>query len=520
MSARERQKIDKAVRELDRKKLLHMLHHEFREFDRAKKDLATRRLQHRQSQPSGNVGGNNSLSGSLDSIGSSGKLQSMPIGPDYAATPTGIIDQSMTMASAASGTSSLGRDALSSPPTDLYSVKSIVNEIAWQKRSQKMSSMVRSRSSFGSVLQKARVEISRLPFSPMRHSASFTSSAGSCPVSYPPLSPQDLSKHFVGEFGDQWFENDKPAMKRMLSTKTRSRTRFERDEFLEACKTAARLSGKAKRLGPISSSSPGSPPTAAAGGARDDDSSNFEDPNTDGRLAAYDMLRSNNGTVLKRKFWKNLRSNTRSGPVLDACPLLTILAGRPTSRWSSATGHDKPLPKSKVICNAEAGGAINNMKNMLPHLEKAYYSMPRDGLTIAERNVHQELHRSIHFYKSEISRLHADVPSVKRKRLAAVEARRMAAVQARKDAARARKMEAKRMQEEKAAKAARAAALFAAANRPATAHDEEETEEERQARIEDDAARMLQRIGQGYLGRKRFKEAEAARPKQKKKKKK
>jgi len=89
------------------------------------------------------------------------------------------------------------------------------------------------------------------------------------------------------------------------------------------------------------------------------------------------------------------------------------------------------------------------MKNMLPHLEKAYYSMPRDGLTIVERNVHQELHRSIHFYKSEISRLHADVPSVKRKRLAAVEARRMAAVQARKDAARARKMEAKRMQEEK-----------------------------------------------------------------------
>ena len=76
------------------------------------------------------------------------------------------------------------------------------------------------------------------------------------------------------------------------------------------------------------------------------------------------------------------------------------------------------------------------------------------------------------------------------------------------------------MQEEKALKAAQAAALFAMENRPRTADGDEETEEEKQERIEDEAARLLQRIGQGYLGRKRFKEVEAARPKSKKARKK
>ena len=439
MSTSERQKIDKAVRDLDHKKLVRMLHQEFREFDRTK-ETPTQQKQ-KQSDLDGSGGSGILLNDDLST--SQGNSRS-------AFTSTGIINKSIV--SAVSGTSSIGPHALSMPPTDISSVKDIIDEIAWQKRSQKMQSIVRSQSNFSMVLSKAREEISRLPFAQMRHSASFTSFGGVSDVFHPPLSPRDRSKHFVGEFGDQWFENDKPALKRLLSIKTRTRTRFERDEFLEACNTAAGSLDKMSTLSTNITPACDVPATSK---------SQFGDPKTDGRLMVYDMLRATNGKVLKRKLWKSLRSNTKSVPFLDACPGLAPLSGRPTLRWSSAAGHDKPLPKRRVICNAEAKGAIINRKNVLLQLEKEYNAVPDEGLTITEQNIRQELKKSIHFYKNEISRLHEEVPSVQRKRLATIEARRLAAVQARKDAAMAKKLESKRMQEQKATKAARAAVLSA-----------------------------------------------------------
>lgn len=521
MSARERQKIDKAVRNLERKKLLSMLHHEFREIDSAKQ--AHMQQASADGPPTGLIPVDGNQSGLSTTVGSS-IYHNKSL---HASTSRGIIDQSIL--SHNSGNSSLGPDQdLASPPTDLYSVKSIVDEITWQKQSQKMKSMIRSHSSFGSVLSKAREEISRLPFSPLQHRSRFIAASADSVVVRPALSAGDKSKHFVGEFGDNWFENDKPGLKRLLSMKTRKRTRFERDEFLKACKIATTQSAPPKTArpesaGPDLQEGPNkNVVTAKDGGVSSQKLSSqyFSDPNTDGRLVVYDMLRSSNGTILKRRIWKNLRSNSKCGPFLDACPGLTPISGRPTLNWSSATGHDKPLPKSQVICNAEAKGAIVNMKNSLRNLERKAKAFPSTGLTIKLQLEAQELHRSINFYKTELKRVYRTVPSIQRKDRAALEARRFAAIQARKARAQEKKLEAKRLQEEKAAKAARAAALFAAANRPPSSQHDEETEEEKQRRVEDEAARTLQRIGQGYLGRKRFKEHETSRPKSKKGKKK
>ena len=125
------------------------------------------------------------------------------------------------------------------------------------------------------------------------------------------------------------------------------------------------------------------------------------------------------------------------------------------------------------------------------------------------------------FYNREVKRLTHQMPSVIRRHKREAEAARLHRIAKRKEKMAAKKAEALRMAAEKDAKIQAAAAALFAANKPATPAGE--TPEETQARVEDEAARALQRVGLGFLGRKRFnekKEAMGSRPNSKTRKKK
>jgi hypothetical protein len=437
----------KIIKDLDHKKLLHVIHKQFRERDRQKKHRAEetkRRL--------------------VDSLA---KQQ-----------PANTTTSSMSM------DTTFDMDRSQSTP-EFQTVHSVIDEIKYHNKTKRRRRMTQTQNNFNSVLETARRQVAMVPFSPLRHKKIWLRTGlAHMPPEQQTRDPRDVSNHYVGEFGDQWFEREKKGLQQFLTSPTKRRTRMTRDEFFEACEISSQEQSKNRETIKTDVE------TIKA---------SWVDPAADGRLQVYDMLVSSDGStscVIKRKAWKLLRSNKNARPILDACPLLAPLAGKPNPRWSGATGHDKPLPFPKVLCNMESKLPMKFMKSCRTRVLRELDRRPSLGITLRQRALRQEGLSALDFYNTEIKKLRRETPSVLRKAQHDMEVRRLADLEHRKAKKIAKREESRRQQAEKAEK--QALLLNSMRSRPGTALSELSPELQRE-----EAAKILQRIGLGFLGRKR-----------------
>ena len=447
----------KIVKDLDQKKLLHVLHKRFRESDR-------QRLQEEENGK---------------------RLEESSFSPN---------------ATASSSLGSTFSASQSSP--QLQTVQSIIEDIKFHSKSQRLHKSTLSRSSFSNILATARRQVSTLSFSPLRHKKTWIrTGAAHFPPEMHERDSRDVSSHFVGEFGDQWFERDKDGLQTFLTSPTKSRTRMTREEFFEACVVSTTEKSK-RRPQPHSHQQQhqieGEPQTTQSS---EETSISWSDPHADGRQQVYETLVSaddQTNCVIKRKAWKLLRSDSKARPILDACPLLAPLAGRPAPLWSGATSHDRPLPRNKITCNSESRLAIKSMKIASARLAKeikertALGAVPLSQVALKQNAVSAEV-----FFDREMKRVRRETPSVLRKERNDIEQRRLADLAARKTQKLQKQAEAKKMQDEKAAKQAKATELMK--SRPGTALAELSPEEQRV-----EAAKIIQRVIMNTLTRKRY----------------
>jgi hypothetical protein len=431
------------VKDLNHKKLLHVLHKQFRDIDQQKLKEEKRREDHLLYIPTSST---TTISRGL----SLNRSQSTP---------------------------------------EIRNVRTVIEEIKYHTKTERRRHLQMSQRNFSHVLDTAQRQISKLPFSPLRHNQEWHGT-GKVHMSASEYSrgPRDISKQYVGEFTDQWFEKDKDGLKKFLSSPTKKRTYMTRQEFFEACvhsTTGADSTSSGESISSDKESKKKNPL--------------WSDPSSDGRAQVYDMLvssSSQNNYVIKRKAWKIMKSERDSRPILDACPQLTPLAGRPTPLWSSATAHDKALPPSSVICNMESRLPIKSMKGVYKRLKKDLALQNPIGLTLRQCALRQEALKATDFYEKEMKKLRRETPSVIRKEQEIIKQRRFAELAARKAKKLAKREEAKRLQEAKAAKQAKAMEILH--SRPGTALADLSKEEKI-----NEAAKILQRAGKGFLYRKR-----------------
>lgn len=402
----------------------------------------------------------------------------------------------------ATTSSSLGSTfGASQSAPQLQTVKSIIEEIAFHSKSQRLHKSILSRSSFNDVLASARRQVATLGFSPLRHKKTWIrTGAAHFPPEQHERDSRDVSSHFVGEFSNRWFQKDKDGLQTFLSSPTKSRTRMTREEFFEAC--VASTTGKTKRRSKQQHQAQGEPQTTQSG---QEASTSWSDPHADGRLQVYETLVSaddQTSCVIKRKAWKLLRSDSKARPILDACPLLAPLAGRPVPLWSGATSHDRPLPRNKITCNNESKLGIRSMKLAKVRLAKEIKRRTVLCASLSQVELKQNAVSAHVFFDREIKRMRRETPSVLRKEQKDIEQRRLADLAARSAQKLQQKAEAIRIQEEKAMKQQKATKLMK--SRPGTALAELSPEEQRE-----EAAKILQKFILSFLARKRYREKKA-----------
>ena len=455
----------KIVKDLNHKKLVHLIHKQFRESDR-RKTLLKQEEQTRR-------------------------------------------DDLIVTASSARSTMTRSQ---STPQLEINRTQQMIEEIKYHTESQRRQQLLMSRTNFSNVIETARAQVSKLPFSPVQHKKWWYATAGSLNVPPKPSGGlKDKSKHHVGEFTNQWFERDKDGLQNFLTSPTKDRTRMTRAEFFKACVASTSAHQAAHQAHqqlqqPQHPQHPQQPQQTQAHQETEQHSllsptSLWSDPSTDGRLQVYNMLVSSDNQsscVIKRKAWKLLRSDRGAKPILDACPQLMPLAGKPRPLWSNATGHDKPLPRQSISCNMEAQLPIKSMRSTCKKLRREIKLQNPLGLSLRQCATRQESLKAEHFLANEIKKLKTQTPSVIRKEQDRIKAHRFAELEARKAKKLAKKTEALRMQSEKAARQAKAMEIY---SRPSTALENFSDEE----KIEQ-AAKILQRVGKGFLYRKRKEE--------------
>ena len=438
----------KLVKDLDRKKMLHILHKQFRALDLKTKQQAEEKQ----------------------------RLQDDLL-PATTRTP------------ATSSSSSLNR-SYSTP--EVRTVHTVIDEIKYHTTRQRQHRLIETRNNFSNILETARRQVALVPFSPLKHQKDWRPRARNRELEQTKLDPRDRSSHWKGEFGDQWFERDRKGLQSFLTSPTKQRTRMTRDEFFEACVISTQEKEKKQNKNREGNGLPQMQETSWA------------DPTADGRLQVYDMLVSSDKSsscVIKRKAWKLLRSDRDSRPILDACPLLTSLAGKSNPRWSGATGHDRPLPKNKITCNLESKLGMISMKSCKKSILRELKQRPTLGITLRQRAIRQEGLSALDFFSNEIHRMRRETPTVLRKEKEVIEHRRLDDLIKRKKQKEQKREESKRMQAEKAKKQAHA--MNSMKSRPGTAlSDPSLSPEDR----EEEAAKILQRIGKGFLYNKRKQE--------------
>ena len=182
----------KIVKDLNHKKLLHLIHKQFRESDRVQKHQELEEKRRR--------------------------------------------DDLLPTASSTTSTLAMSQSAPHLQMNQMNQTQQMIEEIKYHTQTQRRQHLSMSRTNFSNVLETARHQVSKLPFSPLRHKKFWYKTAGSLNTAARPKGGvQDISEHYVGEFTDQWFDRDKNGLQQFLTSPTKDRTRMTRDEFFAAC---------------------------------------------------------------------------------------------------------------------------------------------------------------------------------------------------------------------------------------------------------------------------------------------